>query len=244
MLSCFVSLGAFSQGTLPLVAETDFSVAGAEADYYHSIDMVDGFGNSAIKPHLEVGTFALIDSTAADKTTSTFLNNVCYAVTPNPIRLDSVRMFDNEDSGEWGFVFSGGKTGVSNRLALRMTVGGLLAGGRYSVVVEYCNPHKDTYLNTNGSNPDPHLSGSYSGQIKVGTNASGGNPDGVSTNNLGSTTFNCKTAIINTPTQSTQTQGVIEGDGILRVDIARTNLLFRKTLHLQESAGFFLDRTK
>ena len=224
MLSCFVSLGAFSQGTLPLVAETDFSVAGAEADYYHSIDMVDGFGNSAIQPHLEVGTFALIDSTAADKTTSTFLNNVCYAVTPNPIRLDSVRMFDNENSGEWGFVFSGGKTGVSNRLALRMTVGGLLAGGRYSVVVEYCNPHKDTYLNTNGSNPDPHLSGDYSAQIKVGTNASGTNPDGAQTTNLGKSTFNCLKATINSPMQSSNSQGFIQDDGVLRVDIVASQL--------------------
>ena len=224
MLSCFVSLGAFSQGTLPLVAETDFSVAGAEADYYHSIDMVDGFGNSAIQPHLEVGTFALIDSTAADKTTSTFLNNVCYAVTPNPIRLDSVRMFDNENSGEWGFVFSGGKTGVSNRLALRMTVGGLLEGGRYSVVVEYCNPHKDTYLNTNGSNPDPHLSGDYSAQIKVGTNASGTNPDGAQTTSLGKSTFNCLEATINSPMQSSNSQGFIQDDGVLRVDIVASQL--------------------
>ncbi|MCQ2232014.1 MAG: T9SS type B sorting domain-containing protein [Paludibacteraceae bacterium] len=209
--------------SLPLVAETDFSVAGGEDDYYHSMDMVDGLGNSTIRPHIGIGSFSLVESTESDAKSSEFLDNACYAITPNPIRLDSLRMYDNEDSGEWGLVISGGKRGLNNVNAVSFTVGGLKNGGQYKVVVEYCNPLAATYLDASGSNKNPHLTSGYSAQIKIGTNNSGTNPDGVSTSSLAGKEGACLTATVNTPTSNNNTQGPI-ANNMLTVNVVMSQL--------------------
>lgn len=222
--SLFAQWGGGGGGTsLPLVAETDFSVEGGEDDYYHSIDMIDGIGKSTIRPYIGPGTFSLVESTASTKTTSKFLDNAVYAITPNPIRLDSLRMYDNEDSGEWGLVVSGGKMGLNNKLALQFSVGGLKNGGQYKVVVEYCNPLTSTYLDASGSNTKPHLTSGYSAQIKIGTNASGTTPDGAPTTSLQGKEGSCMTATITNPANTSSTQGPIEGNK-LTVDLVISQL--------------------
>ena len=216
-----VSSGAMAQNNLPLVAEVDFSAKGEDDAYYISTDMVDGIGNSVLPADLTT-SMKLIDSTAANDKKSTFLDNTRYAITTNPVRLDSVRMADTGD-GEWGFVVSGGKMGFNNQRAFTYTIGGLKNNGRYRVEVEYCNPLGVDYLNTSGSNKKPHLSSGYSAQIKIGTNASNMNPDGVQTTSLAGKSGSCLVASISNPLQPSGTQGPIAG-GKLKVDVVISQL--------------------
>ncbi|MFA6884719.1 MAG: hypothetical protein WCQ55_06395, partial [Paludibacteraceae bacterium] len=209
---------ASGQGTdLVLVSATDFSVSGGEDDYYHSTDMIDGY-TGVIKPNITIGgSFTLVDTTGSNATESSFLDSQHYAVTPNPIRLDSLRMYDNADSGEWGLVFSGGKKGLSgNTVAMTYTVNGLKNNAEYQVEIEWCNPLSATYLNPSGSNPDPHLTGGYQSQIKVGTNNT--QIDGTNAGSPGTTAGVCKTQIISSPSSTTTTQGPIVG-GKLEVNV-------------------------
>lgn len=221
-------IGAYAQwgpttNTLPLVAETDFSVSGGDDDYWHSLDMVDGYGNSIVRPTWAIGAgFSNPKDTKSTATKSTFLDATSYAVTPNPIRLDSLR-FDDFGTGkgktakseDWGIVFSAGSRSISNRTAVSFSVPGLKDNGRYRVDVEYCNPFAATYLNTSGSNTDPHLTGSYQSQIKIGTNGKG---DGAQTTALPSKAGTCLTASISNPANYNNTQGPISNN-ILRVDV-------------------------
>ncbi|MCQ2195826.1 MAG: hypothetical protein MJZ28_12890, partial [Paludibacteraceae bacterium] len=214
--------GGGGGASLPLVAETDFSYSEGAADYWHSLDMVDGYGNSLFVPTFAVGSsFKTPKDTKADATKSTFFDNQSYALTPNPIRLDSLRLADdgadeNNKNPNWGIVFSGGSRGLSgNTLAFSMTVPGLKNGGAYRVEVEYCNPLSAAYLETSGSAPKPHMSSGYSTQIKIGTNAT--QVDGVQTTALQSKT-GCAKATVSNPTNYNNTQGAISG-GTLKVDV-------------------------
>ncbi|MBR6597103.1 MAG: T9SS type B sorting domain-containing protein [Paludibacteraceae bacterium] len=153
---------------LPLISETDFSVAEGTNDYY-SVEMTDGFVNSKAIPHISVESIPLADGTESTETKSDFLDKPHYAITPNPIRLDNLRLEDNGG----GLIFSAGKG--TNKISegtkiLSYIVSGLKNGGEYEVVVEYCNPLSTTYLNTSGSNSAPHLTGSYHSMIQVGVN--------------------------------------------------------------------------
>ncbi len=153
---------------LPLISETDFSVAEGTNDYY-SVDMINGFGNSIV-PHISVESIPLADGTESTETKSDFLDEPHYAITSNPALLDNIRL-DNYDWG--GLIFSAGKG--TNKISegtkiLSYIVSGLKNGGEYEVVVEYCNPLSTTYLNTSGSNSAPHLTGSYHSMIQVGVN--------------------------------------------------------------------------
>ncbi len=165
LILCIFSVGRAL--ALPLISETDFSVAEGTNDYY-SVDMIDGFGNSII-PQISVETISLADGTESTETESEFLDEPHYAITPNPIRLDNLRLEDNGG----GLIFSAGKG--TNKISegtkiLSYIVSGLKNGGEYEVVVEYCNPLSTTYLNTSGSNPAPHLTSSYHSMIQVGVN--------------------------------------------------------------------------
>lgn len=154
---------------LPLISETDFSVAEGTNDYY-SVEMTDGFVNSKAIPHISVESIPLADGTESTETKSDFLDEPHYAITSNPALLDNIRL-DNYDWG--GLIFSAGKG--TNKISegtkiLSYIVSGLKNGGEYEVVVEYCNPLSTTYLNTSGSNSAPHLTGSYHSMIQVGVN--------------------------------------------------------------------------
>ncbi len=153
---------------LPLISETDFSVAEGTNDYY-SVDMINGFGNSIV-PQISVESIPLADGTESTRTESDFMDEPHYAITSNPALLDNIRL-DNYDWG--GLIFSAGKG--TNKISegtkiLSYIVSGLKNGGEYEVVVEYCNPLSTTYLNTSGSNSAPHLTGSYHSMIQVGVN--------------------------------------------------------------------------
>ncbi|MBR4838940.1 MAG: T9SS type B sorting domain-containing protein [Paludibacteraceae bacterium] len=204
---------------LPLVAETDFSVGGGDDDYWHSLDMVDGFGNSIVRPTWKIGrAFSTPKDTKSSATKSTFLDGTHYSVTPNPIRLDSLRFGDygtgkgkTATGDDWGIVFSSGTRALSgNQTAVSFTVAGLKNNGRYTVEVEYCNPLASTYLETSGSNTKPHLNSGYQTQIKIGTNNS--QQDGAQTTALPGKSGNCLTAKISNPTNYNNTQGPIENN--------------------------------
>ena len=215
-----------AQNNLPLVAETDFSVSGGDDDYWHSLDMVDGYGNSIVRPTWTIGrSFSTPKDTKSSKTASTFLDGTHYSVTPNPIRLDSLRFGDfgtgknkTAISDDWGVVFSAGKrSGLSgNPTAITFSVSGLKNNGRYRVEVEYCNPLASTYLNTSGSNTDPHLNSGYQTQIKIGTNNS--QQDGAQTTPLPGKAGNCLKASISNPMNYNNTQGPIT-DNMLTVNV-------------------------
>ncbi len=153
---------------LPLIASTDFTVVGGEDDYYHSFDMQNDFGG-IIVPTFKTN-FSLPDSTASTTKKSTFLDKQHYALTPNPIRLDSLRFYDNKDSGDWGVVISNGTGLAPTSPVFSMSVVGLKNNGNYRVVVEVCNPHSTKYLNTSGAADPPHLSSGYSPALKIGVN--------------------------------------------------------------------------
>ena len=76
-----------------LVSETDFSVAGGEDDYWHSTDMVDGYGG-IIKPSVTVGgDFSVRDFTGAGADYSISLVVPSYAVASYTGRLDFLCFF-------------------------------------------------------------------------------------------------------------------------------------------------------
>lgn len=154
---------------LPLISETEFSVTGGTKDYY-SVEMSEGVVNSKAIPHISVESIPLADGTEATETTSDFLDEPHYAITSNPALLDNIRL-NNSDWG--GLIFSAGKgtnkIGEDTKI-LSYTVSGLKNGGKYEVLVEYCNPLSTTYLNTSGSNSAPHLTRGYHSIIQVGVN--------------------------------------------------------------------------
>ncbi|MCQ2191460.1 MAG: hypothetical protein MJZ23_01175 [Paludibacteraceae bacterium] len=167
---------AWGQTMPPLVAETDFS-AKDDSQYFVPVEQVDGYGSTMVKTSL-TSYLNLTEGTSSVTGSSVFLDNPCYAVTPNPIRLDSLRFADNNDSGEWGYVFSGGSKPTLDQKVLNFTVTGLKNNGNYTVEIEYCNPHSETFLSTAPSNKNPHLSQGYVGMFRVGINPSfgGGEP--------------------------------------------------------------------
>ena len=102
LILCIFSVGRAL--ALPLISETDFSVAEGTNDYY-SVEMTDGFVNSKAIPHISVESIPLADGTESTETKSDFLDEPHYAITPNPIRLDNLRLEDNGG----GLIFSAGK---------------------------------------------------------------------------------------------------------------------------------------
>ena len=143
---------------LPLVAETDFSCSMKDPDAaLASIDEVDGFGKSFLTPYLTT-RLTLAKTTKSTETESDFLSKFQYAVTPNPVRLDAYRFYDNGDNGEWGFVVSGGNNASFQKM-LSFDVTGVKNGGKYRVEVDICNPFDST-----------KIPAGYAAQIRMGVN--------------------------------------------------------------------------
>ena len=161
-------VGALAQQEkLPLVAEIDFSVPGQEGAQMVSLDKVSATGNTIV-PITFSTEMKMADSIAFSEESSSFLDNQpCYAITPNPVRLDSFRMMDNEDNGEWGFVVSSGKRGLQQQCVLSCHVEGLKAQGKCRIEVEYCNPHTPSYVDYSPTNPEPHSVAVYSGELMI-----------------------------------------------------------------------------
>lgn len=161
-------VGALAQQEkLPLVAEIDFSVPGQEGAQMVSLDKVSATGNTIV-PITFSTEMKMADSIAFSEESSSFLDNQpCYAITPNPVRLDSFRMMDNEDNGEWGFVVSSGKRGLQQQCVLSCHVEGLKAQGKCRIEVEYCNPHTPSYVDYSPTNPEPHSIAVYAGELMI-----------------------------------------------------------------------------
>ncbi|MBO7428392.1 MAG: hypothetical protein J6U08_06760 [Paludibacteraceae bacterium] len=158
LLGMWVNALAQQASLLPLVAETDFSCSNKGPNTsIASIEEVDGFGKSILTPKLST-PLTLATTTKSTATKSDFLSRVQYAVTSNPIRLDTLRFYDNDNDGEWGFVVSGGSTAQGKKM-LSLDVTGVKNGGKYRVEIDFCNP-----FNTNENPP------MYSAQIRIGVN--------------------------------------------------------------------------
>lgn len=153
---------------LPLVASTDFKVVGGENDAYHSFDELNDFGGF-ITPTFKAN-FSLPDSLVSTEKKSSFFNGQHYAITSNPSKLDPLRFYDNENSGECGVVICDNKTTINRDTVFSMEVTGLKNNGQYRILVEICNPHSTAYLSTSGAAADPHLISGYNPSLKIGVN--------------------------------------------------------------------------
>ena len=140
-----------SAQNMVLVSGTDFSSSTMSPDaLFSGVDEVDGF-LGVIKPSL-LTDLRLSESTKSTKTKSDFLSKSNYAVTPNPIRLDSMRLIDNP---EWALVFSNTS---SQTPLLFMSVPGLKDRSPYCVEIEWCVPFTDDYLDKANKQVQPYTS--------------------------------------------------------------------------------------
>lgn len=145
-------IGALAQGNMILISGTDFSAsAKSPDDYFGAMNEVDGF-LGIIKPSSLTTDLGLVTTTKSTKTKSDFLSKSQYAVTPNPIRLDSLRMIDNP---EWAFVVSNTS---SQTPLLSMSVLGLKDGSTYRAEIEWCVPFTDDYLDKANKQVQPYTS--------------------------------------------------------------------------------------
>ena len=180
---------------LPLVASTEFKVIGGENDSYHSYGNVNDFGGFITPSFYTKLSFP--DTIISTEKSSSFLEGQHYAITSNPSNLDSLRFYDNENSGDWGVIITSGGKNTPNIPAFSMSTSGLKNNGKYKVVIEVCNPHSSTYLNTSGSNKAPHLSSIYNPILKIGVNNSAGEGEDVL---FSSTSGACTKVEITNPT--------------------------------------------
>ena len=137
-------IGALAQGNnMILISGTDFSASvKSPDDYFAAINEVDGF-LGIIKPSTLATDLSLVTTTKSTKTKSDFLSKSQYGVTPNPIRLDSLRMIDNP---EWAFVVSNTS---SQTPLLHFSVLGLKDGSSYRA---HHGKHRHPHLQ--GKRPD------------------------------------------------------------------------------------------
>ncbi len=215
--------GGGATDNLVLVSSTDFSIAGAEDSFYSSTTYINDF-DGVILPAIDAtkGGYKLppnaassLDQGKGGTAEGTFLSGRYYGISYNSRQLDSLRMDDAK--GEWGIVFSSGDKGITaNTLLLNYRVRGLKNGGKYRVVVEYCNPLNKDYLNqqsklntTSQKNKGPYLSSSYNARLKIGTNNSV--PDGVDAG-VPMTAGDCEVSTINSPLNADNRQGPIANE--------------------------------
>lgn len=152
-----------AQGNLLLVSGTDFSCSKKDpGDYFANINEVDGW-LGFITPSSLNTPMSLVKSTKSTIASSDFLSKAQFAITPNSIRLDSLRMFDDED---WGFVTS---TTTSGQVLLSMSVPGLKDGGNYRVEIDYFLPFTDAYMDKANKQVKPYIN-SYSAKIRAVVN--------------------------------------------------------------------------
>ncbi|MCQ2958599.1 MAG: hypothetical protein MJ198_00225 [Bacteroidales bacterium] len=124
------SLSASSQ---VLVAGTDFSCAGKEKDAYASVDDITGW-LGILQPQISVSLPLTKDANVdTKKGTGTFVDGKYYAITNNPAKLDSFRLYDNKED-YWGLVLP---KMSENTTMLTFSVAGLKPAAKYTVEVEY-----------------------------------------------------------------------------------------------------------
>ena len=173
-----------NQNDLVLISGTNFEAAGYEDSIYVSPTFVNDFEGIA-KPTITIGSDYKLPPDVASSLNQgeggtaegTFLSGNYYGISYNSQQLDSLRMAD--EKGDWGIVFSSGSEGISgiNTKLLTYHVSGLKNGGKYKVVVEYCNPLGKDYLDqqstlnkTSKKNKGPYISFVYNTNLSIGVN--------------------------------------------------------------------------
>ncbi|MCQ2200294.1 MAG: hypothetical protein MJZ19_11340 [Paludibacteraceae bacterium] len=203
-----------------LVSSTDFSVPSKESHEFSSLGdlfVANSFGGLCI-PSIKVGEgYTMPDpSIYSDKTSSYFLQGKHYSLVNNPIVLDSLRFFDNEE-GFSGVVFSLGEkafTGNPGQELMSYDISGLKSNGLYSIEIEYFNPLSQDYLNTmsdlnkdSRENGEPYLTSGYNATLKVGVNSK----DGIFIGSPGLKSGSIKSSTISFTSQNTDLGAIVDG---------------------------------
>lgn len=128
----FSSLVAQAQSVL--VSGTDFTCAGYENEAYVSVNEITGW-LGIIQPQISVNLPLTKDANVnASRKSGTFVDGKYYAVTNNAAKLDSFRLYNNEEA-YWGLVLP---KMSSQETMLTFQVSGLKPAANYTVEVEYC----------------------------------------------------------------------------------------------------------
>ncbi len=131
-LGVICSFGVHAQSVL--VAGTDFSCAGYENEAYVSVNEITGW-LGIIQPQITVNLPLTPDADVdVKKKKGTFVDGKYYAVTNNAAKLDSFRLYDNNED-HWGLVLP---KMSSQETMLTFQVSGLKPAANYTVEVEYC----------------------------------------------------------------------------------------------------------
>lgn len=213
-----------NQNDLVLISGTNFEAAGYEDSIYVSPTFVNDFEGIA-KPTITIGSDYKLPPDVASSLNQgeggtaegTFLSGNYYGISYNSQQLDSLRMAD--EKGDWGIVFSSGSEGISGIFTKLLTyhVSGLKNGGKYKVVVEYCNPLGKDYLDlqstlnkTSKKNKGPYMSQGYSTSLTIGVNDKG---DGVDCQ-VPMTAGGCKTTTVTSSAIADNRYGQIANEAL------------------------------
>ncbi|MBO5864340.1 MAG: hypothetical protein J6Q59_08750, partial [Paludibacteraceae bacterium] len=128
----FLSVGAMAQNGLILVSGTDFSCEGKESEAFTDVTAITGY-LGIIKPSISMN-LPVAETTEFDTKSSDFVDGNFYAITNNPTKLDSFRLYDNKEA-QWGLMLPRSK---GTATVMSFQVNGLSAGSPYRVEVDYC----------------------------------------------------------------------------------------------------------
>lgn len=125
---------------VPCLSYTDFSVSHMNGKKIFSIDEVDGFGRSLIKPTLKIENASLPVSYAVTRDSSPVFGDSVYAVAYNPYSLDSLRMCN---SGSWGLLLG---NNASSPTVLHFLVEGISPDVPFEISLGVSNPFREEFL--------------------------------------------------------------------------------------------------
>ena len=160
-LLLFPSMSVFPQ---ILVSGTDFECKGKSENEYGAVsDLVyTGIMPGTVDVYVDFPKDVDYEFKNKKPFSSHFHDKSQYAITSNPIILDSLHYVDDKKSG-WGIVFSPARV-TENKTLLEYSVGGLTPNSTATVVIEYRSVVDEDLLTTCGG-------GSARAQFKAAINA-------------------------------------------------------------------------
>jgi len=126
------NLAGAQNDNLILVSGTDFTCAGKEKEVFTDVTAITGY-LGIIKPTITVN-LDVPTTTAFDDVSSDFVDGNFYAITNNPTKLDSFRLYDTKEA-QWGIMLPKSTT---TETVISFQVRGLSPNSPYRVEVDYC----------------------------------------------------------------------------------------------------------
>ena len=126
------SSGIWAQNEMVLVSGTDFSCEGKEKEAFTDVSAITGY-LGIIKPTISIN-LPVAETVAFDDESSDFVDGGSYAITNNPTKLDSFRLYDNKET-QWGLMLP---KSTETSTVMSFQVNGLSAGSPYRVEIDYC----------------------------------------------------------------------------------------------------------